>query len=440
MDARHLIRLLIMALCVTSVAGCGVSINKEKGLQSKSGAKLDLKWPAGYRYDPATRKLTRPSSSVRQSAPIYITDVTLTVTGLDMDPMIVNVPLDTLTVDLDITSGERTFDVLVNTDFGTTFTGFETAVISPYDSPVVEIFLDVNGSPTITLISISNPAPAPGETITVTGYADDPDPDDILTYTWYTYGFTVPITAFDPSFSGTITPEGGIIGLTLVVEDGYGGVAIANETIYAQGTPPVIQTMSVTPSVPNVGDVISLYGLAADIDTGDQQFYEWTIWDPNGGVTTIPGQDATFTIKTSGLYDVTLTVHDLQGNYVSSSVRIDVTCAFPTPQAPTIMSVVPGTAASGIITITYQYPGGAAAESADGISVFNLYWDESSAVSGTPLITNGNTGGYSATGSITFNCTVGSFYSFQVSAGNSCSVEGPLSASLPVSPTWAQCW
>lgn len=437
MNVRSVVQLLIIALCLAGVAGCGVSIDKPKGSTASVGANLRLKWPAGYSYDPATRKLARPSSFVRRDAPSYVTRVTLTVTGAEMDPISVDVPLDTLTVDLTLTFGERTFDVLVETESGDTFTGSVTMTVSPYESPVVEIELEVNAPPTITGIDISNYAPRPGETITVTGYAEDPDPDDTLTYTWYAYGISGSISGSDAAISVEVPMEGGQITVTLVVEDGYGGVAQAEQTIYVQGTPPVIVDMFASNTAPMPGDVVSLDGYATDEDPNDMQFYLWTIMTPIGEVFDIPGQTADFKITDLGQYVVILAVNDLQGNYAHSSMTIDVACNYPTPQAPTIVSVIP--TGPGMIDVYYQYPGGPAGELVDGIAVYNLNWSESSAASGVPFTNSGWLGGYPMTGVISFNCTTGVYYSFEVSAGNRCFVPGLPSAPMPPTPSWVLC-
>jgi hypothetical protein len=438
MKARFFLQSLAIASLLAGIAACGVSIDKEKGVSSKSaGAKLSLKWPAGYRYDTATHRLAPPASPVGREAPIYVTSVTLSVTGAGIEPMSLDVPLDTLEVDVTLVLGEYTFDVRVDTDSGDTFTGTETMLVSPFESPVVEIALEINAPPKIIGIDVSNPNPLPGETITMTGYAEDPDPDDVLTYGWYAYGPIGIISGSGQSFTGDVPLEGGLFTITLVVEDGHGGTAYAERIIHVPGTPPVIVDTTVSNTTPKVGDIVTLYGNATDADPGDQLAYHWAVAIPKGGTARLEGQSVDFKISNAGLHVATLTVADLQGNKATSSVRFDAACNYATPKAPTITNVTAGTGQP--IVITYTYPGAAAGETTDGIAVYNLDWSQSANSSGASP-TNGWKGGYSKTGTISFTCTTGSFYSFKMSAGNSCQVAGPLSAANPLSPAlWLQC-
>ncbi|MBF0290929.1 MAG: PKD domain-containing protein [Nitrospinae bacterium] len=437
MNTRFIARLALVAFILIGAAGCGMSLDKEKGSANPSGTKLNLKWPNGYRYDQVTRKLMRPSSPVRMDTPIYVTRVTLTVTGDDMEPIYADVPLDTLTVDLTLTFGERYFDVLVETELGETFTGTETLTVSPYMPPVLEIELEVNAPPIITAIDISNYYPMPGESLTVTGYAEDADPDDTLTYSWYGYGPNGSISFEGPSFTENMPSGGGEFTIFLTVDDGHGGIAQAEQTIYVQGTPPYIRDMFVSDTAPKVGDTVRFDAYVTDDDPGDILDYLWTIVTPQSGVVDIQGEAADFTIPDMGQYDITLTVNDQQGNYVYSTMTLNVGCGYPTPLAPVITSVIPGT--PGTINVGYQYPGGSAGELADGIVVYNVDWQESSSASGAPLTGSGNQGGYPMNGLISFSCTTGVFYSFQVSAGNSCLVAGPPSSALPVAGAWVGC-
>ncbi|MBI5814982.1 MAG: PKD domain-containing protein [Nitrospinae bacterium] len=421
MSTRFLAQFLIIPTFLAVIAGCGASIDKEKGSSSgATSAKLQLTWPEGYRYDPATRKLTAPSSFVRREAPFYVTSVTMTVSGPDMEPMTVDVPLDTLTVDLTVTFGERYFDVLVETEYGDTFTGSETAAVSPFGSPVLVIELEVNAPPVITGIEMSIPEPRPGDTISVTGYAEDPDADDELTYAWYAYGLNGSESASGQTVTGSVPIEGGQFTIILVVDDGHGGVASQELTFDARGTAPVILGMTASNTAPKIGDVVNLYGYATDDDPGDTLTYEWTVTDPKGSSYNVQGDNASMTISSTGAHEVTLTVTDLQGNYATSSMTIDVICNYGTPQAPINVTAAAGTGSS--IVISYQYPGGGAGETSDGIAVYNLSWKD------VTLTTTGWKGGYSRTGSITYSCTQGHQYNFQVSAGNSCYVAGSYSA------------
>lgn len=439
MKARFFLQSLAIASLLAGIAACGFSIDKEKGFSSKSaGAKLLLKWPAGYRYDTATHRLALPAPPVGREAPIYVTSVTLSVTGAEIEPMYLDVPLDTLEVDVTLALGEYTFDIRVDTDFGDTFTGSETMIVSPFESPVVEIALEINGSPKIIGIDISNPNPLPGETITMTGYAEDPDPDDTLTYGWYAYGPIGVISGSGESFTGDVPLEGGLFTITLVVEDGHGGWAYAERIVHVQGTPPVIVDTTVSNTTPVVGDIVTLYGNATDTDPGDQLTYHWAVAIPKGGTAHIDGQTVDFKVSNSGLYIATLTVADMQGNKATSSVRFDAACNYAAPKAPTITNVSNPTTGQPIV-ITYTYPGATAGETTDGIAVYNLDWSQSANSSGTSP-TTGWKGGYSKTGTISFTCTPGSFYAFKVSAGNSCSVVGPLSAQEPTTTAgWRQC-
>ncbi|MBF0171570.1 MAG: hypothetical protein HQK87_10890, partial [Nitrospinae bacterium] len=125
----RLLPLLALALLLHA---CGATLDqKTEGGSAQGSVAVQLTWPEGYAYDRDAAALTPPAPESGRAAPSYVTRVVLRVTGLDMDPLLVDVPLDTLTATVTVTLGERTFALLVQTTNGDTFTGARTVVIGP---------------------------------------------------------------------------------------------------------------------------------------------------------------------------------------------------------------------------------------------------------------------------------------------------------------------
>ncbi|MBI4667144.1 MAG: PKD domain-containing protein [Nitrospinae bacterium] len=423
----------ILFWAFTALYGCSASLDQEKGGPSGQ-TQLELVWPSGYDYDPATQRLTNQTSLLQYAAPVYVTRVNLTVSGSGMDPISIDLPLDTLATDLTLTFGDRRFDVTVQTNFGASFTGSQTVTVAASSSPTVRITLEVNAPPQITSINTPDTYPSPGQQVTITGYASDPDPEDTLTYTWYGFGpYGESRTFTGQSITTTAPLDGGHYVLSLVVEDGKGGVAQARMDFYIYGSAPVINSVNVSNSTPQTGETVTLSASASDSDPGDILIYNWTITSDKGFAFQDEGQSINFTVNQIGSYTATVAVRDLQDNVTYGSITFGSTCTYPTPQMMTVTGVIGAGASSAIINVTVEYPAGSFVS--DGIAVFNLTVNEFTAAGG-PWVNSYWVGGVTADvnpKTLTYNCQPGKFYSFQASAGNTCYVAG--SPSTPENPT-----
>ncbi|MGK7345322.1 MAG: Ig-like domain-containing protein [Candidatus Nitrospinota bacterium M3_3B_026] len=218
----------LVLLLVLSVARCGGTLDQKKEGEAGhgDGLSLELSWPEGYSYDRAAGRLFLPSGQFQKSAPAYVTKVTLRISGDDMEPVVLDVPPDTLRASATLSYGVRRFDLVVETNIGVTFTGSTTLTLAPGVTAVLKISLEINAPPVIKRIDMSNPEPKKGDSITIAAVASDPDPDDVLIYKWEGTGPEGEKRTFEgKSFTGEPFEHGGTYRLTLTVSDGHGGVA-----------------------------------------------------------------------------------------------------------------------------------------------------------------------------------------------------------------------
>lgn len=94
----------------------------------------------------------------------------------------------------------------------------------------------------------------------------------------------------------------------LSVEDNDGGFDTVCETVTVQNRKPYAN-FTFTPKVPNQTDTIMFLDLSSDID-GDIDSWEWDFGDENFSY----DQNPTYQYSTNGMYNVTLTVTDDDGN------------------------------------------------------------------------------------------------------------------------------
>lgn len=234
-------------LLLFAAARCGGALDQEKegAPPRESGLSLELAWPKGYGYDRAAGRLFLPPGQQQKSAPAYVTKITLRISGDDMEPVILDVPPDTLRASVTLSYGVRRFDLVVETGIGVTFTGSTTLTLAPGAPAVLKISLEVNAPPVIDSIDVSPSAPKKGDTITVTAAARDMDPDDILTYKWEGEGPDGTKASFEgESFTVGPLEGGGTYRLTLTVTDGHGGVARKDFSFEIINLPPVITDVS----------------------------------------------------------------------------------------------------------------------------------------------------------------------------------------------------
>lgn len=138
---------MFLAISIAIIASCGSGPGSD-GLEKKSGVLLELKWPANYSFNSKTSQLNSAFSPTMMSAPAYVTGCRVTISGADMTPITLDVPLSTGQVGGSATPGERRFDVVVDTNIGLSFTGSTTAMLVPGNNSGISIRLAVNAPPT----------------------------------------------------------------------------------------------------------------------------------------------------------------------------------------------------------------------------------------------------------------------------------------------------
>ncbi|MBF0292135.1 MAG: hypothetical protein HQK86_08270 [Nitrospinae bacterium] len=290
--------LLLMSLAVLS--GCGSGPGSD-GLERKSGVSLNLTWPKGYSFDSNSSQVSSVSSPRMMSAPAYVTSCRVTISGPEMSPITLDVPLSSGQVSGSVTPGERNFSVVVETNIGLTFTGSTSATLVPGNNSGISIQLAVNAPPVATL-AVSNLSPKPGEAVTLTVTVTDPDTSDVHTFAWDGGGGSVSGSGSTVTWVGTVP---GDYTVSVIVRDGMGGMATLSAHISMINHPPVINSISSDKTTVKPGDVINLSCSATDPDNDPLTYY----WENDKGWSA-GGQNTSYTV----------------GNLANPSVTITFTC------------------------------------------------------------------------------------------------------------------
>ena len=277
---------MLLAVLATLLYGCG-SGPGSGGLERKSGVSLELNWPDGYSINSHTSQLHFTSSPKMMTAPAYVTGCRVTISGADMTPMTLDVPLSTGEVGGAVTPGERRFDVVVDTDIGLTFTGSTRAMLVPGNNSGISIQLAVNAPPTGT-ISVSNTSPKIGEAVAVSVAVTDLDISDTHTFKWDGGGGS--ISGSGPSVTWVGAQPGGYT-VSVTVDDGMGGVVTQSVGITIINHPPVITSITVDKATVVAGDIVHFSCYATDAD-GDPLTYAW--WNDKGW--SANGQTVAYTV------------------------------------------------------------------------------------------------------------------------------------------------
>ena len=257
-SAYFFVVLLFLALTpLLLISGCGDVTNSGDKTDSASLPSLTLIFPDGYSVNRSTGALSSNAKATALTAPAYVTGITLTITGENIETQVFDVPLDTGIVSGTLPPGVYTFSILVTTNIGLTFTGSQTIDLESGANADLDITLTVNAPPTITSITISNSAPAVGDTVTASCSATDAD-GDTITYAWSGAG-----SGSGQSVSRNI-PADGTYTFTCTASDGRGGVATASvsATVGTVTPPGVITWFQATPGDGQVQLLWDPYGTA----------------------------------------------------------------------------------------------------------------------------------------------------------------------------------
>ncbi len=408
-------RLVVVTLLVSgilSLASCGSDgnttvVSNGSGVGDSSTANVNLVWPEGYEYDHATHALHGVAGQSGFSVPSYVTKVTITITGDGMDPMLLSVPLDTMSVEFAVSPGDRTFTIVVETDIGLTFTDSVTLYLSAGGIGDLNFSLEINAPPTINSLTVSNATPAKAETVTVTASVSDPDPDDTITYSWNGGGGNISGSGASVGFYSS---TGGVKTVTLTANDGHGGVTTGSVTVTIANLAPVITSVSVSNQTPAKGDVVTASCSAYDPD-GDAISYSWS----DGLGFTGSGSSISYMTTTTGEITLTCAVDDGDGGHTSAGVSLNGSGSATSP--PTDVSA---TAGNNKITVTWG--------AVTGATSYNIYWNNTGSASTSDNKISGVSSPYDHTGLIN-----GKTYYYVVTSVNGGS-ESSLSSEVSATP------
>jgi len=230
-SGRSRLFLPALGLCLLSIAALvncgGFGGNGAPDNGSPAGRALELVWPDGVEVDRLTSKLSLRSDIASKASgsshPSYITNITLQVSGEGFETITETIPLDTLSITVNVTSGTRRFDVVVETNIGITFSGFAVVNIVPGTFPTIFIELTLNAPPNIIDIN----ATFDHNSLTVSLFCDASDPDgDPVSYSWNgPGGWTA--TGQNVTYNGSNWNASMGTRFTCFASDGQGGFASA---------------------------------------------------------------------------------------------------------------------------------------------------------------------------------------------------------------------
>ncbi len=153
----------------------------------------------------------------------------------------------------------------------------------------------------------------------------------------YTWSFDDPNWGVTQAWGATASvmlPSAGVIAANLTVTDGSGNFAVVNFTVtISDNVPPTVDAGPDQAVL--VGDVVSLNATAADNDAAFPAWgsFDWT-FTYNGSLVDLVGANQSFTFDIPGIYNVTLSVLDPQGNLGTDALQ--VTVRLPDAEPPTV--------------------------------------------------------------------------------------------------------
>ncbi len=189
-----------------------------------------------------------------------------------MSSVTLDVPLSTGEVSGSVTPGERRFDVVVDTQFGVSFTGSTTATLVPGYNSGISVNLSVNSAPELGGITVSVSSPKKRETVTLSVSVTDQDTTDIQNITWNGGGGRISGSGSSVKWSAD---RSGSYTVTATADDGHGGVVSRSVGFTLINTPPVIKSVTADKTQVAVGDVVNFSCSATDAD-GDPLSYFWS--------------------------------------------------------------------------------------------------------------------------------------------------------------------
>ena len=137
----------------------------------------------------------------------------------------------------------------------------EGVTVSSTDSLVLS-----NRAPQVSQVAIDILSPTTNDLVTCSASIVDPDGESLeVEYVWQVGGVTL-ATGSTVDLSGiSLNPNESLMCL-VEVEDGMGSVASGSTTVLIQNTPPVVNTVNLTPPSPTAVDVLTCTATVSDAD------------------------------------------------------------------------------------------------------------------------------------------------------------------------------
>ncbi len=289
--------------------------------------------------------------------------------------------------------------------------------------PVVSNSVTIaNSPPVMASVAVSPPAPTVADTLTCTPSAADDDGDSI------TYGYRWTIAGTVVGTSSTLSSgftAGDTVSCAVTPTDGTDAGTAATDSVVVLNTPPVLGSVTVTPTSPVVTDTLTCAATSTDVDGDPVSYaYSWTI----GGVEV--GTASTLAGAFAAADTVTCTVTPSDGTDDGASDTDHVTVRNSAPVL-TSVSLTPTTAYEGSTltcsptatdvdgdTLTYGYAWTVAGAtlSATSSTLTGADFDEADTVSCTVTPNDGTTDGASLTSNaVTISNTAPSVASVSIS-------------------------
>lgn len=194
-----------------------------------------------------------------------------------------------------------------------------------------------NREPIISSVLISpSVGVRPGDTLICSTLANDPDHQEITeSYEWYSEdGTNSTLLSLNQQLELTTnnSEKGDTIRCVSTVQDENGLQTIEEASVYVVNTPPLLQTVGLTPSNPTSQDTISCNAFGTDLDQ-DPVIYEY-VWMIDGVLQSVISSELSPGTSSGSLVECTVTISDSDvGNSMSSSTTIQ-------NSVPTVSNIV----------------------------------------------------------------------------------------------------
>ena len=188
-----------------------------------------------------------------------------------------------------------------------------------------------NTAPTVDSVSLAPSAPQVGDTLSCSATTSDADGDTVsMAYAWSdgSLGSTYVASAGDD--------PGASITCTATADDGDGGTATGSASVTMSNSDPVIASINLSPSAPQVGDTVTCSAAVSDVDGGSPTVtYSWSDGSGGGSYVVSAADDP------GALITCTARASDVDGGSASDSASVTVANTDPaftsvsiTPAAP----------------------------------------------------------------------------------------------------------